>query len=272
MHSLSYPFNLSSPTLCPSLSYPLPPGSSTVEVILLVVVALCSIPVLVLIMVVIVYIKIRTDKMSVHPPSPSDTPDPPISTVKPDFVRILGRGRFADVYLARLGGREVAVKVFSNSSPAKESWHKECEIYSTPRLKNRNILQYLSHERQIEKHGLECYWLIFDYHPYGSLYDYLQCHTLSLSQFGNLTESAASGLAHLHSIISLGSTTVKPAIAHRDLKSKNILVKNDLTCAISDFGLAIKFIPGESPVEAQGQVGVAEWYMGVVNVRGRWWA
>jgi len=28
----------------------------------------------------------------------------------------------------------------------------------------------------------------------------------------------------------------KPGIAHRDLKSKNILVKNDLTCCIADLG------------------------------------
>jgi len=28
----------------------------------------------------------------------------------------------------------------------------------------------------------------------------------------------------------------KPGIAHRDLKSKNILVKNNLTCCIADLG------------------------------------
>ena len=32
----------------------------------------------------------------------------------------------------------------------------------------------------------------------------------------------------------------KPAIAHRDLKSKNILVKKDLNCAIADLGLCVK--------------------------------
>lgn len=31
----------------------------------------------------------------------------------------------------------------------------------------------------------------------------------------------------------------KPAIAHRDIKSKNILVKNNGTCVIADFGLAV---------------------------------
>ena len=32
----------------------------------------------------------------------------------------------------------------------------------------------------------------------------------------------------------------KVALAHRDLKTKNILVKKDLTCCIADLGLAVK--------------------------------
>lgn len=32
----------------------------------------------------------------------------------------------------------------------------------------------------------------------------------------------------------------KPAIAHRDLKSKNILVKSNMSCAIGDLGLAVR--------------------------------
>ena len=34
----------------------------------------------------------------------------------------------------------------------------------------------------------------------------------------------------------------KVALAHRDLKSKNILVKKDLSCCIADLGLAVKEI------------------------------
>ena len=33
----------------------------------------------------------------------------------------------------------------------------------------------------------------------------------------------------------------KPAIAHRDLKSKNVLVKANRTCAIGDLGLAVRY-------------------------------
>ena len=49
----------------------------------------------------------------------------------------------------------------------------------------------------------------------------------------------ACGLSHLHTEIF--GTRGKPAIAHRDVKTKNILVKRDGSCAIADFGLAVRF-------------------------------
>ncbi|PRD27654.1 UNVERIFIED_CONTAM: Tgfbr1 [Trichonephila clavipes] len=51
--------------------------------------------------------------------------------------------------------------------------------------------------------------------------------------------SIANGLAHLH--LEILGTQGKPAIAHRDLKSKNILVKQDGSCAIADLGLAVRY-------------------------------
>ena len=34
----------------------------------------------------------------------------------------------------------------------------------------------------------------------------------------------------------------KPAMAHRDIKSKNILVKKNGYCCIADLGLAVRFL------------------------------
>ena len=83
-------------------------------------------------------------------------------------------------------------------------------------------------------------YLITDYHESGSLYDYLKSTTLDTRALLRLAYSAVSGLCHLHTEIF--GTQGKPAIAHRDLKSKNILVKNNGTCCIADLGLAVKFI------------------------------
>ncbi|XP_036110125.1 activin receptor type-1C isoform X3 [Molossus molossus] len=81
-------------------------------------------------------------------------------------------------------------------------------------------------------------WLVLEYHEQGSLYDYLNRNIVTVAGMTKLALSVASGLAHLH--MEIVGTQGKPAIAHRDIKSKNILVKKCETCAIADFGLAVK--------------------------------
>lgn len=65
------------------------------------------------------------------------------------------------------------------------------------------------------------------------------------------------GLMHLHEPIhgKNPGDPVKPAIAHRDFKSKNVLLKNDMTACIADFGLALVFMAGKSCGDTHGQVG-----------------
>lgn len=40
----------------------------------------------------------------------------------------------------------------------------------------------------------------------------------------------------------------------RDIKSKNVLLKNNLTACIADFGLALQFEAGKSAGDTHGQV------------------
>lgn len=42
--------------------------------------------------------------------------------------------------------------------------------------------------------------------------------------------------------------------SNRDMKSKNVLLKNNLTACIADFGLALKFEAGKSAGDTHGQV------------------
>ena len=67
-----------------------------------------------------------------------------------------------------------------------------------------------------------------------------------------------TGLAHLHTEVIKDGVLVKPCIAHRDLKSKNILLKSDMrTACLADFDLAIKW-PIKVATDAQAQVSERE--------------
>lgn len=153
------------------------------------------------------------------------------------MTRSIGKGRYGEVWLAKWRGENVAVKVFFTTE--EQSWFRETEIYQTVLMRHENILGFIAAD--IKGNGS---WtqmlLISDYHEYGSLYDYLQTNCLDVSKLLLMAQSIASGLSHLHTEIF--STRGKPAIAHRDIKSKNILVKRNGECCIADFGLAIKYI------------------------------
>ena len=107
---------------------------------------------------------------------------------------------------------------------------------------------------QIDK--LKQYWLIVEYHPDGSLFDYLKVRTVSWQQICNYSLSILNGLAYLHSEIAKPNSMSKPTIAHRDLKSKNIIVKSNGTCCIADFGLALALKDGKlNTCDIKSQVG-----------------
>ncbi|XP_046390406.1 TGF-beta receptor type-1 isoform X3 [Ischnura elegans] len=151
------------------------------------------------------------------------------------LVDIIGKGRFGEVWRGRWRGENVAVKIFS--SREERSWFREAEIYQTVMLRHDNILGFIAADNKDNGTWTQL-WLITDYHENGSLFDYLNRTTVDTLGMIRMSLSIATGLAHLH--MEIVGTQGKPAIAHRDLKSKNILVKLNGMCAIGDLGLAVR--------------------------------
>uniref|UniRef100_A0A5K3FL72 receptor protein serine/threonine kinase n=1 Tax=Mesocestoides corti TaxID=53468 RepID=A0A5K3FL72_MESCO len=149
--------------------------------------------------------------------------------------RRIGEGRYGDVWLGRLHCDQVAVKIFSSRN--ENSWIREKEIYETATLRHTNILGFIAADNKDNGISTEL-WLIAEYHRLGSLYEFLQSHAFSLPALVKMASSIANGLAHLH--MPIIGTSGKPQIAHRDLKSRNILVKGDGECCIGDLGFAVK--------------------------------
>uniref|UniRef100_A0A0N5AF44 receptor protein serine/threonine kinase n=1 Tax=Syphacia muris TaxID=451379 RepID=A0A0N5AF44_9BILA len=173
-----------------------------------------------------------------------------------ELSKSVGTGRFGEVWHGYWRGESVAVKLFSTRD--EQSWQREVEIYETTWLRHPDILAYVASDNV----GMELQlWLITEFHKFGSLYDYLQDHTVTPQTLAKMIRSISSGLSFLHFELenSSHSKFFKPAIAHRDIKSKNILVKNDLSCAIADFGLAVKFENGKVDLPNNAKCGTTRY-------------
>ncbi|XP_067371769.1 activin receptor type-2A isoform X2 [Channa argus] len=195
----------------------------------------------------------------VYPPVLVPTQDPgplPLSHIlgqkSLQLLEIKARGRFGCVWKAQLLNEYVAVKIFPTQD--KQSWQNEYEIYNLKGMRHENLLQFIGAEKRGSHLEMEL-WLITAYHEKGSLMDYLKASVLSWTELCVIAQSMSRGLAYLHEDIPGNMNGQKPAVAHRDFKSKNVLLKSDLTACIADFGLALRFEAGKSPGDTHGQVG-----------------
>lgn len=169
----------------------------------------------------------------------------------------------------------VAVKIFPPHE--RSSWISEQLVFKTPQIEHENILRFLGSEKRDDpsnpnneplSESPSGFWLITEYHEFGSLCDYLKKNTVNIDQLVKISIGIAAGLNHLHYEIPEGSEPkeggegvnnqanykMKPSIVHRDIKSRNVLLKADLTPRIADFGLALIFYPNRTPA-GLGQVG-----------------
>ncbi|TRY55337.1 hypothetical protein DNTS_009043 [Danionella cerebrum] len=162
------------------------------------------------------------------------------------LLELRARGRFGCVWKAQMINQSVA---------DKQSWQNECDMFSTPGMKHDNLLCFIAAEKRGSNLETE-FWLITEFHERGSLSDYLKGNVVNWSDLCHISETMSSGLAYLHEDVprSKGDGP-KPAIAHRDFKSKNVMLKADLSAVIGDFGLAVRFEPGKPPGDTHGQVG-----------------
>ncbi|OEL14588.1 putative LRR receptor-like serine/threonine-protein kinase [Dichanthelium oligosanthes] len=153
---------------------------------------------------------------------------------------LIGRGRYGSVYKAKLHGQTdyVAVKVFDmETRGANRSFIAECEALRS--VRHRNLVPILTACSSIDSGGNDFKALVYEFMTNGSLDSVLHpkedgthgpCY-LTLTQRLSIALDVANALEYLHH-------SSQRHIVHSDLKPSNILLSNDMTAHISDFGLA----------------------------------
>jgi len=137
----------------------------------------------------------------------------------------VGIGSSAAVFKARMHGTECAVKRLNLMLRNDEERLFKAEVKMLLRLRHPNVVQFYG----VSFANDDCY-LVTEYCPRGSLYDFLQNKANELPYHLQLrmAADAARGLDFLHQ-----KNTI-----HRDMKSGNLLVTDSLRLKICDFGIS----------------------------------
>lgn len=145
--------------------------------------------------------------------------------------RVIGEGGFGRVYSGVLeDGTEVAVKVLKrDDQQGAREFLAEVEMLS--RLHHRNLVKLIG---ICVEDRARC--LLYELISNGSVESHLhgvdkESAPLNWGARVKIALGAARGLAYLHEDSS-------PRVIHRDFKSSNILLEDDFTPKVSDFGLA----------------------------------
>lgn len=157
----------------------------------------------------------------------------------------VGEGGFGEVFLGYWNGKKIAVKKLSvKNFKYRENISRfinEINIISS--LRHPNIVLYMG--ASIDNDN---YYMITEYLPYGSLFDYVRKEKRKFSEREqiNIAYEMAIALYYLHS----------RSIVHCDLKSGNILIDDNWKIKIGDFGLS-QFLK-ENKFN-RGKIGTPHW-------------
>ncbi|XP_066308379.1 probable LRR receptor-like serine/threonine-protein kinase At3g47570 [Miscanthus floridulus] len=165
-------------------------------------------------------------------------------------ANLLGKGSFGTVYkcVFQAEGTVVAVKVFDlEQSGSTRSFVAECEALR--RVRHRCLMKIITCCSSINEQGQDFKALVFEFMPNGSLNRWLHMesgmptlnNTLSLAQRLDIAVDIMDALDYLHN-------HCQSPIIHCDLKPSNILLAEDMSARVGDFGISRIISESESMI------------------------
>ncbi|KAM0063044.1 putative protein kinase RLK-Pelle-LRR-XII-1 family [Helianthus debilis subsp. tardiflorus] len=147
---------------------------------------------------------------------------------------LIGRGSFGSVYKGCLDlegqPQEIAVKTLDMETTGSiPSFLAECAALR--HLRHRNLVKLITSCSSLDHKNNEFLSLVYEYMKNGSLEKWIG-NGMSLMDRLNVGIDVACGLSYLH------HESVVAPVVHCDLKPSNVLLDEDLTAKIGDFGLA----------------------------------
>ena len=167
----------------------------------------------------------------------------------------LGTGGMATVWLGydTILDRQVAIKTFkidANDEDAVKRFNREAKAVTS--LSHPNIVSIYD----VENEG-EFYYLILEYVEGMTLKDYMVKNPcIPIETIVHIAKQIAAGLSHAH----------QNGIIHRDIKPQNILMNENLTCKITDFGIARAY--GDTTLTQTNQMLGTVYYLSPEQARG----
>ena len=174
-----------------------------------------------------------------------------------DVVEQLGRGSYAEIYLARdiLASTHSphsmvvikALNVFLQNDLDAELERTlienfQNEAVALDRVRHPNIISRVGHGTARDLNGTVFHYLVIEYLSGGDLQGLIRRQDISLPQALSYVEQICAGLGHAHA----------RGIMHRDIKPQNLLLTADLkTVKIADFGVA-RVSAADSPITRVG--------------------
>ncbi|KAL9167273.1 hypothetical protein ABFS82_05G084600 [Erythranthe guttata] len=145
------------------------------------------------------------------------------------FREKLGQGGYGSVYKGKLrSGHHVAVKVLAKPSSNGQDFINE--VATIGRIHHVNVVKLVGYCAERSKRAL-----VYDFMPNGSLEKYIfnkeKGNSLTLKRKYEIAIGVARGIEYLHRGCDI-------QILHFDIKPHNILLDENFTPKISDFGLA----------------------------------